>query len=152
MKKFYYGLLCLCLLFSSLVIFKQHQTINEYRSTLYNQYFILLKPIERILAFQEKGEQFDEETRQVIYEQLENAFADVGNHTGGGIRVEKQIENEYFEDYLSAKNNFAVSIANYQEATTPIEREQAHKILQQQYETYKQFVHKMETELVIPFD
>ena len=152
MKKISFGLLFLCLICISLVIYKQHQTINEYRSTLYNQYFILLKPIERILAFQEKGEQFEEETRQVIYEQLENAFADIGNHTGGGLRVEKQVENEYFDDYLSAKNNFAVSIANYRQANTPTEREQAHKTLQEQYEIYKQFVHKVETEFVLPFD
>lgn len=152
MKKISFGLLFLCLICISLVIYKQHQTINEYRSTLYNQYFILLKPIERILAFQEKGEQFEEETRQVIYEQLENAFADIGNHTGGGVRVEKQVENEYFDDYLNAKNHFAVSIANYRQANTPIEREQAQKTLQEQYESYKQFVHKVETEFVLPFD
>ncbi|WP_312506435.1 hypothetical protein [Lysinibacillus sp.] len=74
----------------------QHQLIKSYRSLLYGQLYIIQKPIERILLFQETGEQYTREQRAQLFELLYDAFADVANHTGGGLQMEPSIKEQYF--------------------------------------------------------
>lgn len=79
-----------------IMLYHQHQLIKSYRSLLYGQLYIIQKPIERIILFQETGEQYTREQRAQLFELLYDAFADVANHTGGGLQMEPSIKEQYF--------------------------------------------------------
>ncbi|SDO32092.1 hypothetical protein SAMN05518871_11551 [Psychrobacillus sp. OK028] len=152
MKKIYSAVLLLLLIVIGTIFYQQHQLIDSYRELLYGQLSVIQKPTERILAFQETAEQYDEEQRDRLLEPLVNAFSDIYNFTGGGLQMEQHIRELYFGEYKDTKGNYADSIHDYEEATTSEEREQAHIRLQEQYEAYEEFLKKAETELVEPFE
>ena len=152
MKKLYIGGFLVGVLVIGIVFYQQHQLINSYRSLLYGQLYIIQKPIERILVFQETGEQYTQDQRAQLFELLYDAYADVANYTGGGLQMEPQIKEQYFMDYLNTKNDYIQSLNAYIEAETPEKREEAHLQLKEQYEAYQKFLKKAETELVEPFE
>ena len=134
-----------------IVFYQQHQLIKSYRSLLYGQLYIIQKPIERILLFQETGEQYTQEQRAQLFEQLYDAFADVVNHTGGGLQMEPSIKEQYIIEYFNIKNEYLQCLNAYIEARTPEKREEAHLQLKEQYEAYQKFLKRAETKLVEPF-
>ena len=152
MKKIYNGVLLLGLIIIGPIFYQQHQLIKDYRSLLYGQLSIIQKPIEEVLEFQKIAEQYDNEQRAQLFEPLSNAFADVFNFTGGGLQLEPRIRELYFFEYNETKIEYTQSIQAYKDATSAEEREQAHILLQRQYEAYEKFLKKAETELVEPLE
>lgn len=152
MKKLSMGGLLIVVIVIGTVFYQQHQLINDYRTLIYNQLYIIQKPIERILLFQETAEKYTQEQRKQLFNPLHDAYADVANYTGGGLQLEPHIKEQYFMDYLNAKNQYAQSLNAYSEAQTPEQRELAHTQLKEQYEAYKKFLEKNETELVKVFE
>lgn len=152
MKKLGLGGLLIVVIVIGTVFYQQHQLINDYRALLYNQLYIIQKPIERILLFQETAEKYTYEQRKQLFNPLYDAYADVANYTGSGLQLEPRIKEPYFMDYLNTKNQYAQSLNAYIEAQTPEQRETAHNQLKEQYETYKKFLGKAETELVKVFE
>ncbi|WP_332646550.1 hypothetical protein [Lysinibacillus sp. 54212] len=152
MKKLYIAGLLLIVLVAGTAFYQQHQLIKSYRGLLYGQLFIIQKPIERILIFQETAEQYTQEQREQLIEPLYDAFADVSNHTGGGLQMEQHIRDRYFMDYLDTKTKYAQSVNSYINAVTEEEREEAHSRLKEAYEAYENFLKKAEKELVEPFE
>ncbi|MEO4054283.1 hypothetical protein [Solibacillus sp. CAU 1738] len=148
MKKFNIVGILLVVMVIGAVFYQQHKLIKDYRALLYDQLYIIQMPIERILIFQETAEQYTHEHRAQLIKQLYDAFADVANHTGGGLQLEPHIKESYFMDYMDTKNKYVQSVNAYIEARTPEEREEAHKHLKKQYEYYQKFLIKAETELV----
>ena len=152
MKKLGIGGLVIIGIVIGIVFYQQHQLINDYRALLYNQLYIIQKPIERILLFQETAEQYTSEQRAKLFEPLFDAYADVANHTGGGLQLEPHIKEQYFTDYLNTKNKYVQILNAYIEAQTPEDREVAHIELIEQYEAYNEFLEETETELVKVFE
>ncbi|WGT37311.1 hypothetical protein QH639_15825 [Lysinibacillus sp. 1 U-2021] len=152
MKKLGIGGLLILVIVIGTVFYQQHQLINDYRALLYNQLYIIQKPIERILLFQETAEKYTQEQRKQLFNPLYDAYTDVANYTGGGLQLEPHIKKEYFMDYLYTKNQYAQSLDAYIEAQTPEQRELAHTQLKEQFEAYKKFLEKTKTELVKVFD
>ncbi|MFF5994128.1 hypothetical protein AAGS61_05105 [Lysinibacillus sp. KU-BSD001] len=152
MKKLYLVGLLLVVMVISTFFYRQHQLIKDYRALLYNQLYIIQKPIERILIFQKTAEQYKPEQRVQLIEPLYDTFTDIANHTGGGLQMEPHIKEQYFMDYLDTKNKYVHSVNAYIEAGTSEEREEAHMRLKEQYETYQNFLKKAETELIEPFE
>ena len=153
MKKMYIGALLILLIVASTVFYQQHQLIRDYRGSIYGDLAILQKPIERILTFQESAEQYNDEQRTQLFEQLYDAFADVFNYGGGGtLNLEPHIKEQYYHEYMEAKTKYAIIVKAYSEATTPEEREQAHVRLKEQYDAYEEFLKTAATELVEPFE
>ena len=152
MKKICIGGLLIMVLVIGTAFYDQQQVINDYRALLYNQLYIIQKPIERILLFQETAEQYTSEQRAKLFEPLFDAYADVANHTGGGLQSEQYIKEQYFMDYLNVKNKYAQSLNAYNEAQTPEQLETAHNQLKEQYEAYKNYLKKPEAELVKVFE
>ena len=140
MKKIYIGILLLGLMIIGPILYQQHQLIKDYRSILYGQLSIIQKPIEQVLEFQKVAEQYDDEKRTQLFEQLSNAFADVFNFTGGGLQMEPRIRELYFYEYNETKIEYTISIQAYKDAATPEEREKAYILLQKQYEAYEEFL------------
>jgi hypothetical protein len=66
--------------------------------------------------------------------------------------MEPQIKELYFYEYNETKKEYVQSIQAYKDASSSQEREQAHILLQKQYETYEEFLKKAETELVDPLE
>ncbi len=148
MKKIYIGALLLGLIIISTTFYQQHQLIKDYRELLYGQLFIIQKPIEGILAFQETAEQYEDEQRVQLFEPLVDAYSDIFNFTGGGLQLEPQIREQYFSEYNDTKIKYTQSIQAYEDAATSEEREQAHTRLQEQYDIYEEFLRKAEKDLV----
>ncbi|MCM3638901.1 hypothetical protein M3152_14455 [Sporosarcina luteola] len=151
MKKIYIGALLILLIATSTVFYHQHQVIIDYRASIYGELAIIQKPIERILEYQETAEKYDDAQRAQLIETLFNAFADVYNSTGGIVRAERQIEEQYLNEYLDTKKQYVQIVIAYEEATTSQEREQAHKRLLEHYKVYEEFLKKVEKEFVEPF-
>ncbi|MCM3711849.1 hypothetical protein [Sporosarcina luteola] len=151
MRKIYIGVLLMLVIATSMIFYHQHQVIKDYRESIYGELAIIQKPIERILAFQETAEKYDDEQRAQLFEPIFNAFADVYNSTGGIVRVEPHIEEQYLDEYLDTKKQYIQIVIAYEEATTSQERAQAHKRLIEQYKVYEGFLKKVETEFVEPF-
>lgn len=122
MKKLYIGGFLIVVMVIGIVFYQQHQLIKSYRSLLYGQ-----------------------------LEQLYDAFADVANHTGGGLQMEPSIKEQYFMEYFNIKNGYLQCLNAYIEARTPEKREEAHLQLKEQYEAYQKFLKRAETKLVEPF-
>lgn len=152
MKKLGLGGLLIVVIVIGTVFYQQHQLINDYRALLYNQLYIIQKPIERILLFQETADKYTHEQMKQLFNPLYDAYVDVANYTGGGLQLEPNIKEQYFMDYLNTKNQYAQSLNAYNEAQTPEQREAAHNQLKEQYEAYKKFLEKTETELVKVFE
>lgn len=152
MKKIYIGALLLGLIIISTTLYQQHQLIKDYRELLYGQLYILQKPIEGILEFQETAEQYDDEQRAQLFEPLVNAYSDIFNFTGGGLQLEPRMRDQYFSEYNDTKIKYTHSIQAYEDAATSEEREQAHTRLLEQYEVYEEFLRKAEKELVEPLE
>lgn len=134
------------------MLYQQHHLIKDYREQLYGQLYIIQKPIEAILTFQQTAEQYEGEQRAQLFEPLVNAYSDIFNFTGGGLQLEPHIETLYFSEYNDTKLKYTQSIQAYEDAATSIEREQAHTRLKKQYEDYKEFLRKAKSDLVEPFE
>ncbi|MGG2073569.1 hypothetical protein AB1J28_09475 [Lysinibacillus irui] len=127
-----------------IMLYHQHQLIKSYRSLLYGQLYIIQKPIERIILFQETGEQYTLEQRAQLFELLYDAFVDVANHTDGGLQMEPLLKNNILEDF-NIKNEYLQCLNAYIETRTPEKREEAHLQLKEQYEAYQIFLKNSET-------
>jgi len=152
MKKLTLGGLLIVFIVIGTVFYRQHQLMTTYRAQLYNQLYIIQKPIERILLFQETAETFSDDEREQLFNTLQEAYEDVANYTGGGLQLEPHIEEQVFMDYLNTKNTYAQSLNAYSEAETPEQRAKVHTHLKEHYETYKRFLEKTKVSLVKDFE
>ena len=131
-------------------MYQQNQLINNYRSLLYAQMEFVNVPIERILAFHEEAESYDETERNNKLNQLHQTYADFFNYTGAGLQLEPVMRERYYLTYNETKLSYDQIIKRYMEATTAEERERAYQDLKEKYEKYQQFLQAANEELVEP--
>jgi len=148
MKKLTLGGLLLVFIVIGTVFYRQHQLITNYRAQLYDQLYIIQKPIERILLFQETAETYSNDEREQLFNTLQEAYEDVANYTGGGLQLEAHIKEQVFMDYLITKNTYAQSLNAYSEAETSEQRTKIHKQLKEHYKIYKRFLDKTKASLI----
>lgn len=151
MKKILMLFISLIAVIMVIVMYQQHQLINDYRSLLYSEMRKINVPIERILDFHQEVENYDEKERTEKLERLEENFADFFNYTGTGLQLEPKISEKYFITYNEAKLAYSHIIENYTAATTIEKREEAYKNLKEHYDRYNKFLKKSKEELVEPF-
>lgn len=142
----------LILLFMIFTIYQQNQLIKDYRGLLYFEMSRINVPVERILAFHEEADRYDEEERTEKLERLDETFGDFFNFTGIGLQLEPQIRAEYFVPYNDAVLAYSHLIKNYIAASTTQDREQAYINLKRRYEQYNEFLKISEEKLVEPFE
>lgn len=152
MKKILLLIISLIAIIMIIIMYQQHQLINDYRNLLYSEMSKLNVPIERILDFHQEAENYDEKERTDKLERLEETFADFFNYTGTGLQLEPKIREKYFITYNDAKLAYSRFIENYIAASTREERDIAYKNLKDQYDQYNDFLKKSKEELVEPFE
>ena len=150
MKKIWLILISLIAIVMITFMYQQNQLINDYRSLLYSEMEILNQPIERILAFHEEVESYDEKERNDKLIHLDETFADFFNFTGTGLQLEPAMREKYYITYNDTKLSYFQIIKRYMEATTAEERERAYQDLKEEYDEYQQFLKIAEKELVEP--
>lgn len=150
MKRIWLILISVVIVVMITSLYQQNQLITDYRSLLYSEMEVLNVPIERILAFQQEAESYNETERNNKLNQLNESYADFFNYTGGGLQLEPAIREEYYLTYNDTKLSYFQIIKRYMEATTAEERERAYQDLKEEYDEYQQFLKIAEKELVEP--
>ena len=150
MKRIWLILISVVIVVMITSLYQQNQLITDYRSLLYSEMEVLNVPIERILAFQQEAESYNETERNNKLNQLNESYADFFNYTGGGLQLEPAIREEYYLTYNDTKLAYYQIIERYLEATTAEERERAYEDLKKKYEEYQQFLQTAKKELVEP--
>lgn len=135
-----------------MVMYQQHQLINDYRSLLYSEMSKINIPIERILEFHQEAENYDEKERAEKLERIDETFADFSIYTGDGLQIEPKIREKYYLTYHEAKLAYFHYIKNYIAVSTTQERDVIYKNLKDRYDQYNEFLKKSEEELTEPFE
>lgn len=136
-------LVLICLV---VVIYQQHQDNRVYRSLLHGDLAVINVPIERILTYHEQGEYEDDED-QAVLTSLEENYADIFNHTGGGLQYEPDIREKYFTYYNETKIAYTHLIAEYKKVKSSDDRDNAYAKIKSTFDNYKVFLNKAEKEL-----
>ncbi|MGE7983366.1 hypothetical protein [Solibacillus sp. NPDC093137] len=152
MKKIWLIPISLIIMFMMFTIYQQNQLIKDYRSLLYFEMSRINVPVERILAFHQEADSYDDEERTEKLERLDETFADFFNFTGSGLQLEPQISAEYFVPYNDAKIAYFHLVKNYIAASTTEDREQAYINLKKRHDQYNEFLKTSEEKLVEPFE
>ena len=150
MKKIWLILISVVIVVMINFMYQQNQLVTDYRSLLYGEMEVLNVPIERILAFQQEAESYNETERNNKLNQLNESYADFFNYTGSGLQLEPAIREKYYLTYSDTKLAYYQIIERYLEATTAEERERAYEDLKKKYEEYQQFLQTAKKELVEP--
>lgn len=132
------------------VMYQQHQTILNYRQNVYYHLQVLAVPIEKVLDFHQTTENYEDEERKAMLDELETMYTTIFNYTGGEVITEQKMRDTYYDEYTQTKIDFVSYLQKYINATTPEQREQAYMQLKGEYDEYKIFLQLAKDELQLP--
>lgn len=148
MKKVGIPVVTVAILYIAMVLYEQHKIIADYRQIPYYSLEKLGYPIANVLELHEKADTYSEDERQEKLQELNVQFATIFNYGGVGFLEEQHIKDLYYDDYTTARIDFATLLQTYVKATTLQQREQAYKDLKARYEQYEKFLQLVKEELV----
>lgn len=135
----------------SIIVFmyKQHQTILEYRQIPYYSLELLASPIGKVIELHENDDNYEDDDRKEMLEDLSVMFSTIFNRAGVGLTTEQKIYDKYYDEYIEARTDFAVILDEYMATETPEQHEQAYKALKEVYDEYLLFLEQAEGELML---
>ncbi|MEK4533033.1 hypothetical protein [Solibacillus sp. FSL K6-1554] len=132
------------------VMYKQHQTILEYRQIPYYSLELLAFPIGKVIELHENDDNYEDDERKEMLDDLNVMFSTISNRAGVGLTTEQKIYYKYYDEYNDARADFAVILEKYMAAETPEQHEQAYKALKEVYDEYQLFLEQAEEDLMLP--